>query len=157
MKHSYSKILGSVRLAVLDLIPTMGLDGMKEDGLVISRVNTPHDHRGRGHARELMRECLADADASGITLYLWINAYGDMSDEQLGAWYERCGFKNGNVLFVREPQVSAAQADKNSLRKGAVEKEREGNESSTSSLEKGDTHTCASSTECEVSCVRRKH
>ncbi len=104
MKHSYSKILGAVRLAVLDLSPSEGVDGMDPDGLIINRVNTPHDFRGKGHARELMRQCLADADAEGVTLYLWINAYGDMTKRQLGAWYKRCGFVVRKGLYTRKPQ-----------------------------------------------------
>jgi hypothetical protein len=51
-----------------------------------------------------MRECLADADAEGVTLYLWINAYGDMSEEQLSAWYKRCGFVEQEGLYTRRPQ-----------------------------------------------------
>jgi GNAT superfamily N-acetyltransferase len=103
MRHSYSKILGSIRLAVLDLSPAEGMEGTVVGGLVINRVNTPHDFRGRGHARELMRECLADADAEGITLHLWINAYGDMSTKQLASWYERCGFVGKEGFYTRIP------------------------------------------------------
>ena len=101
MRHSYSKILGPVRLAVLDLSPTEGFDGMDPSGLIVNRVNTPAGYRGRGHARSLMGQCLADADAEGITLYLWINPYGDMDETQLGAWYERLGFENRDGLYVR--------------------------------------------------------
>jgi len=103
MKQSYFKILGPIRLAVLDLSPAVGVDGMDPSGFIINRVNTPHDHRGKGHARELMQQCLADADAEEVTLYLWINAYGDMSEEQLGAWYERCGFVEREGLYTRNP------------------------------------------------------
>lgn len=103
MKSSYSKIVGTMRLAVLDLSPACD-EGM--DGFIVNRVNTPHDHRGKGYARELMRECLADADAEGVTLYLWINPYGDMTYEQLSAWYIRCGFvvRSRMGLYVREPR-----------------------------------------------------
>jgi len=89
---------------------------MDPDGLLINRVNTPFDHRCKGHARELMRECLADADAEGVTLYLHINAYGHMTYEQLAAWYERLGFENREGLFVREnPQVSRTSSDKEGI------------------------------------------
>ncbi len=101
MKQSYSKRLGAIRLAVLDLSPTMGADDMDTDGFIINRVNTPKDFRGKGHARELMRRCLADADAEGVTLYLWINAYGDMSTRQLGSWYKRLGFTVADGLYTR--------------------------------------------------------
>ncbi len=113
MRHSYSKILGPIRLAVLDLIPTCGVDGMDPEGLIISRVNTPFDHRCKGHARELMRECLADADAEGVTLYLHINSYGHMTYEQLSAWYIRCGFevRSRLGLYVREPVKGGCHAE----------------------------------------------
>lgn len=104
MKACYSKILGPIRIAVLDVSHSYGVGDMDPEGFVINRVNTPHDHRGKGHARELMRECLADADAEGVTLYLWINAYGDMNEEQLSAWYQRCGFVEQEGLYTRRPQ-----------------------------------------------------
>ncbi len=103
MRQCYSKLLSEVRLAVLDLSPTMGHDGMDPNGHIINRINTPRDFRGKGHARELMKRCLADADAAGVTLYLWINAYGDMSPRQLGAWYKRCGFIVRDGLYTRKP------------------------------------------------------
>ncbi len=95
MKPSYVKRLGPIRGAILDVSQMYNADGIDPKGFVINRVNTPRGHRGEGHARELMRECLADADAEGVTLYLTINAYGDMSEEQLSAWYKRCGFVEG--------------------------------------------------------------
>ncbi len=103
MKTCYSKILSPVRLAVLDVSPAYGGDGMDPNGYIINRVNTPRDFRGKGHAQELMRRCLADADAKGITLYLWINAYGDMSTEQLDAWFKRLGFVVSDGLYSRTP------------------------------------------------------
>jgi len=104
VKPSYLKRLGPIRGAILDVSPSHGVGGMDPEGFVINRVNTPHGHRGEGHARELMRECLADADAEGVTLYLWINAYGDMSEEQLSAWYKRCGFVEQEGLYTRQPR-----------------------------------------------------
>lgn len=107
MRSCYSKILGPIRLAVLDVSPMYGANGI--DGFVINRVKTPSDHRGQGHARELMRECLADADSEGVTLYLSINAYGDMSEEQLSAWYKRCGFVEGEEgWYTRNPKSREA-------------------------------------------------
>ena len=103
MKTCYSKILGH-RLAVLDVSPMYNVDGIDPKGFVINRVNTPRDHRGQGHARELMRGCLADADSEGVTLFLTINAYGDMSEKQLSAWYERCGFVEQEGMYTRIPQ-----------------------------------------------------
>lgn len=63
----------------------------------------PKTHRGRGIARSLMDEVLADADQEGTTLCLNINAYGDMSWEELEAWYLRLGFSwlPGEPLMVR--------------------------------------------------------
>ncbi len=107
MKTSYSKVLSAPRrLAVLDLIPALGVDGTKPNGLLISRINVPVMHRRRGYGQEMLDACMADADKNKITLYLWINASGDMSYQQLAAWYNRYGFTESDGLFTREPKVN---------------------------------------------------
>lgn len=81
------KLSNPVGLAVLDITDYYN------EGQIITRINVPEAHRGRGIGNRLLKQCLTWADANNITLWLEINAYGDMSYEQLQAWYERNGFK----------------------------------------------------------------
>jgi ribosomal protein S18 acetylase RimI-like enzyme len=74
-----------------------------DEGLILTRINTLPHCRGKGFARTLMREITADADREGITLYLEINASGDMSYDQLAAWYERNGFEDIGGIYRRRP------------------------------------------------------
>lgn len=82
--------------AIIDVAPNV-LGG----GYVIARVNTPFQHRRQGIARRLMAELLADADAEGVELWLDINPYGEMTYQQLAAWYGRCGFEKVDVAGGR--------------------------------------------------------
>ena len=92
MKTGYCKKVSRIGLAVLDLTP------MTEDKTtyLINRINVPNRNdddgvplRGHGHARELLQECLADADAEGITLMLEINPSDGLNYEELSAWCVR--------------------------------------------------------------------
>jgi GNAT superfamily N-acetyltransferase len=74
---------------IVDLSPNILPGG----GWVVCRVNTPYRSRGKGIARRLMAQVLADADAEGVTLWLGINPYGPMDYDQLESWYRRLGFK----------------------------------------------------------------
>ena len=60
-------------------------------------------HRGRGIARKLLAEILADADANGVTLWLEISPSDGLDYDQLKAWYKRHGFK-GNCIYKRKPR-----------------------------------------------------
>jgi GNAT superfamily N-acetyltransferase len=72
---------------------------------VVNRVNTPRLHRGKGVARELMRQVLEDADREGVTLTLWINASDGLTRNQLKAWYRRLGFApDPTGLWLRSPR-----------------------------------------------------
>ena len=92
---------GDFRIATLDV--SFISDNLYE----INRIKVPHEYRGRGIARKLMKSLMDDADRHGMTLQLWINCYNDggLSHDQLAAWYERLGFVNdGNGTYTRKPK-----------------------------------------------------
>ncbi len=86
MKTYYGKRLASpIGLAVADLMPCF-------DGMLLTRINTPKAHRGKGVARALLIEMLHDADRDQVTLYLEVSASDGLSHDELDAWYRRYGF-----------------------------------------------------------------
>lgn len=82
----------------------------------IQALKTNRTQRGKGHAKTVMMQVLADADAEGVTLLLTARAargateHGGMDQEQLEAWYERLGFvtvardAHDNARMERVPQ-----------------------------------------------------
>jgi predicted GNAT family N-acyltransferase len=86
------------------------LIGPDDQGVwMISRINVPREHRGQGHASNILREILRDADEEGATLELWPYAsganMGGLKQKALEGWYARYGFvkqKKGNM--VRAPK-----------------------------------------------------
>lgn len=65
-------------------------------GWTICRVSVLPQHRGQGHASQLMRDVTADADRDGVTLYLDIqpdHSPESLSFEELYKFYARNGFK----------------------------------------------------------------
>jgi ribosomal protein S18 acetylase RimI-like enzyme len=74
----------------------------------VNRVSVPNTvDRGKGIARKLMEELLADVDREGVTLQLYINpSGGGMSYYALAAWYNRCGFLFVGEKYVRYPMNS---------------------------------------------------
>lgn len=105
MKESYFDydIRGIVDLSWNVLPPPF--DG----GMIVNRVNVPGQHRGFGIARELIRQVLADADTEGVVLWLAINPYGNMTYEQLEAWYMRLGFEKFQEGWYRRPPKGCAE------------------------------------------------
>jgi predicted GNAT family N-acyltransferase len=91
MKSSYTRLVGTIRLAVLDLMPDVLSPG--ENNYIISRINVPQAYRGQRIGSQLLKECLADADKEGAVLSLEINPYGELTYEDLESWYLRYGFK----------------------------------------------------------------
>lgn len=72
----------------------------------VNRVNTPETSRGKGVASRLMRErVLAEADAEGVGLQLYIQPTGGLDWTDLASWYFRLGFrfKVDTNLWVRYP------------------------------------------------------
>lgn len=62
-------------------------------GVWIARIKTPEAHRNKGYAKIAMDALLKACRFHGVDIYLTINAYGDMTFDELFAWYERLGFK----------------------------------------------------------------
>lgn len=91
----YCKI-GSL-LAVLDMSDYYG------EGKIITRINVPEKFRGKGYGRQLLKQATDWADENGITLWLEINPYGQMTYDELEAWYKRNGFK-GHGIYKRRPK-----------------------------------------------------
>jgi len=75
----------------------------------ITKVHTPAEMQGQGHASELLQAVCDEADEAGITLVLWPRPYGDdvaLSAGQLRDWYARFGFRMIQpepVLMARAP------------------------------------------------------
>lgn len=81
---------------------------------LVSRVNVPAQHRGKGHGRQLMLQLTTWADREQQTLMLTVNPYADspLKQAELTAWYLRCGFVQVVAqpagLLVRLPQPPTA-------------------------------------------------
>jgi predicted GNAT family N-acyltransferase len=91
--------LCTVHLAVLDIHEA------EPNVYVITRINVPKAHRGEGVGRTLLTEICRDADELKVTLKLEINPYGEMTHDELAAWYERYGFiHDGKGTWWRKPK-----------------------------------------------------
>jgi hypothetical protein len=97
MRHSYYRRLSSTHLAVLDLVPFF------DRGLLLTRINVPKPHRGLGIASLLLNECLTDADALRVTIWLEISPSDGLNYTQLHAWYVRHHFVDEGKIMVRHP------------------------------------------------------
>lgn len=108
----YYRRLGPIAVAVLDVCELdLTQEGVPEGTLWIPRVNVPPAYRGQGIGSELLRECCADADATGTDLCLAPSSSGEMSDAELEAWYARYGFKrHGAELKCGRLLVRRAEA-----------------------------------------------
>lgn len=72
-------------------------------GMLLTRINVPREHRGKGHARALLKRILDDADNEGVTLWLEISPSDGLDYDQLEAWYRRRGFV-GHLIYKRRPR-----------------------------------------------------
>ncbi|WP_143288705.1 GNAT family N-acetyltransferase [Calderihabitans maritimus] len=75
------------------------------DSWFFNRLFVPPEHRRKGIANALMEELVKILDAKCITLRNEINPYGDMTYEQLLAFYKKFGFKKTEEGFVRYPKT----------------------------------------------------
>jgi GNAT superfamily N-acetyltransferase len=66
----------------------------REAGIVLSRIHTPEEHRGKGHAGKALKDLLAFADTHGKAVALTPEAMGKggLSKSALTAWYKSHGF-----------------------------------------------------------------
>lgn len=79
---------------------------------LLTGIDVAHNERGRGVARGLLDQVLADADEQGVTLLLSIEPDGTgLEYDQLHQWYSRLGFVEiEDSLMSREPgRGSSAQ------------------------------------------------
>lgn len=99
MRHCYNIKIEGRYLAIADLVRH------GKNILMLTRINVPIPYRGRGIARSLLKEILADADRDGVTIHLCVSASGGLTEPQLIAWYERHGFTKRNCLvYERLPK-----------------------------------------------------
>lgn len=71
----------------------------------IIRIYVPYDHRGQGLGSRLLTEIISDADKEEVRLSLDISSFGDLTFEQLEAWYMRYGFiEQGDGSYLRTPK-----------------------------------------------------
>lgn len=88
----------------------MPFDTWEEGSWLLTSVEVGNEHRGKGVARGLMAQVLADADAEGVTLYLAVEPDGTgLGVSELMDWYKRCGFTSDSGLdselaMVRRPR-----------------------------------------------------
>lgn len=99
MRSSFYARIDVASLAVVDLTDYFG------KGLIITRVNVPEAHRGKGWGRKMMTEVLQEADKTSTTLWLEISSSGEMTWEDLRSWYEKLGFTDVGGIFRRKPVV----------------------------------------------------
>jgi ribosomal protein S18 acetylase RimI-like enzyme len=98
MKSCYHIKLSVMNIAIADLCDYYNR------GMIITRINVPAAYRGQGHARKLLSQITADADAEHIRLWLEIQASDGLNYDQLQAWYERNGFKYKRGIYQRSPR-----------------------------------------------------
>ena len=92
---------------------------------MINNIFVPEKHRGKGIGRNLMASITRDADRDGITLALCVSSSGGLTDEDLHAWYRRCGFTDGNcIVLYRKPQSVEKAFVKPGVQKGARYEEK---------------------------------
>lgn len=77
-----------------------------DDLYLLTRINVPRQHRGKGHGSKLLRRILEDADRERSTIVLEIAPSDGLNHDQLKSWYERHGFvyQERRQVWERRPQ-----------------------------------------------------
>jgi len=91
--------------SVADLVKGIEM-GFSGNSMIITRINVPIAHRGKGIGSRLLNEICKEADNTGTTLYLEIQESGGLTYEQLKTWYMKRGFKQKPGYFKRAPVIS---------------------------------------------------
>lgn len=89
-------------------------DDAGRDYMLITGIQTSRPGRGKGFARKLLKELLADADREQVILMLSVDPDPDVDRERLVAWYERVGFKfvhDGDPSMKRFPMEPTYMLD----------------------------------------------
>lgn len=89
-----------IGLAVADLV-------MLDNGqMLMTRINVPSAHRGKGVGSRLLGEVTLKADEARCTVVLEVSPSGDMNRDDLISWFSRNGFSvvdgTGNTM-IRKP------------------------------------------------------
>lgn len=79
------------------------LDDYYGRGMQITRIRVPEEHRRKGIAREMLKECCAAADQHNVILFLEIVPSGKMTWEDLERWYISFGFRHWHGTYIRKP------------------------------------------------------
>lgn len=84
----YDRIPDSFGLLAADLIP---LDELKKEFL-LTRINVPEKHRGKGFGSALLKKVTDEADRCYAVIHLEVVPSGPLNAAALQEWYERNGF-----------------------------------------------------------------
>jgi GNAT superfamily N-acetyltransferase len=92
--------------AVLDACPFGFTDATKPDGVLITRINVPRLHRGKGYGRTMLKAACDVADLTGTTLYIEAWSYDNcpMTQAEISDWYQRNGFVEFGGILRRVPK-----------------------------------------------------
>lgn len=74
---------------------------------MLNRIKTAHHRQGKGDGTKLMLSLAALADKQGFHIISSVNAYGDLSHDDLVKWYKKHGFKyyHEKNTILRSPMV----------------------------------------------------
>jgi N-acetylglutamate synthase-like GNAT family acetyltransferase len=103
MKSCY---LDKTTRSIADLHPALD-----NGAWVITRINVPIEHRGKGHGSALLKRIVADADESGTVLQLEPVPTGGLNLTNLVAWYFRNGFTWKGCILERRPRTQRIPAE----------------------------------------------
>ena len=97
----------SLTVALPEAVPEHMVAQIRE----LLSITTPAADRRKGYASRLLREVVMEADSSSTVLLLWVRPFGDMTGDQLQAWYRKFGFEviqqHPAVLMARKPRMSS--------------------------------------------------
>jgi GNAT superfamily N-acetyltransferase len=93
---------------IADVVPLQDLDPSVPEGIyLITRINVPHLHRGKGFGTKILQRVIEDADREGVTLYVTPMSSGRWSNSTLRAWYARHGFTSISEEYMgRVPRTN---------------------------------------------------
>jgi len=91
----YIKLEEPLGLAVLDTVAYL-----EEGWFIITRLNVPKPHRGKGVARKLMELACANADLYGHRILLEVTPSDELNYEQLVNFYTKFGFEFHPILRI---------------------------------------------------------
>jgi len=94
-------------LGIADLVRMdKGFAGFNFDNAwLLTRINIPKKHRGKGFASNLLKRILADADKEAAVIILQISPSDGLQYEELTRWYYRYNFRQHmSGFWFRRPQ-----------------------------------------------------